>query len=226
MSSDLSLEPSWLQQLSEEFEQPYMQELQHFLARRSDAGVDIYPPAALRYNAFNSTPFDRVRVVVLGQDPYHRPGQAQGLCFSVAKGVKIPPSLVNIFKELERDLALTRPSHGSLQSWAEQGVLLLNAILTVEQGQAGCHQKKGWERFTDAVIERLNSQRTGVIFVLWGSYAQHKGRLIDREKHRVLVAPHPSPLSAYRGFLGCGHFSTINRLLLEQGHEPIDWQVH
>jgi len=225
VSREPPLEPSWLQQLSEQFSQPYMRELQHFLAARSAAGVDIYPPPAQRYNAFNSTPFNRVKVVVLGQDPYHRPGQAHGLCFSVARGVKTPPSLVNIFKEIERDLAIDRPSHGCLEGWAEQGVLLLNAILTVEQGSAGCHQKKGWEQFTDAAIERLNNQRNGIIFVLWGSYAQHKGRLIDRKKHHVLLAPHPSPLSAYRGFLGCGHFSAINKLLLEQGQEPIDWQL-
>lgn len=225
-SKKLALEKSWLKQLEGEFEQPYMLELQAFLAARSAAGIDIYPPEVLRYQAFNSTPFDRVKVVLLGQDPYHGAGQAQGLCFSVAKGVKTPPSLVNIFKEIERDLAIARPEHGCLQSWAEQGVLLLNATLTVEHASAGSHQKKGWEQFTDAVIESINRQRSGVIFVLWGSYAQHKGRLINREKHRVLSAPHPSPLSAYRGFFGCGHFSSINTLLLAGGQKPIDWQLN
>ena len=183
----------------------------------------IYPPGKLIFNALDSTPFDRVKVVILGQDPYHGPGQAHGLCFSVPKGVPAPPSLVNIYKEIQNDLGLTPPGHGNLQSWADQGVLLLNAVLTVERGQASAHQGKGWERFTDRIVAELNQGREKLVFLLWGSYATRKGEIIDRERHLVLTAPHPSPLSAHRGFFGCRHFSKANSWLERQGMAPIHW---
>ncbi|MDX9873328.1 MAG: uracil-DNA glycosylase [Spongiibacteraceae bacterium] len=221
----VQLEASWLRVLAEEFEQPYMDALREFLRAEKRAGKRIYPPSKQWFNALNTTPFERVRVVVLGQDPYHGPGQAHGLCFSVAPGVPVPPSLVNIYKELERDLGIPPAPHGCLQSWAEQGVLLLNASLTVEHGRAGSHQGKGWERFTDACVDRLNRDREGLVFLLWGSHAQRKGQLIDRQRHTVLAAPHPSPLSAHRGFIGCGHFSKTNAVLQAQGLPPIDWRL-
>lgn len=221
----IQLEKSWLSHLEGEFEQPYMQKLRDFLLTRKQHQAVIYPPGKLIFNALNSTPFDRVRVVILGQDPYHGPGQAHGLCFSVLPGVRTPPSLANIYREIESDLGMTLPDHGSLQSWADQGVLLLNAVLTVERGQAGSHQGKGWEIFTDAVVQKLNDKREGLVFMLWGSYAQKKGSVIDRRKHLVLKAPHPSPLSAHRGFLGCRHFSKANDYLQEHGQQPIDWSV-
>lgn len=202
-----------------------MSTLTQFLLAEDAAGKVIFPTKDDVFNAFTYTPFERVRVVILGQDPYHGPGQAHGLSFSVPPGVKAPPSLVNIFKEIERDLGIARPAHGNLEHWAKQGVLLLNAMLTVEQSNAGSHQGKGWESFTDAAIESINRQREGVVFLLWGSYAQKKGALIDSEKHLVLTAPHPSPLSAHRGFLGCGHFSQANTYLQSQGLEPIDWSL-
>lgn len=223
--SRVRLEPSWRQQVGAEFTQPYMQELCEFLRAEKRAGKLIYPPSSQWFNALNSTPFDQVRVVVLGQDPYHGPGQAHGLCFSVAPGVAIPPSLANIYKELARDLGIRPARHGYLQHWTEQGVLLLNATLTVEHGKAGSHQRRGWERFTDVCIERLNGERQGVVFLLWGSYAQRKGELIDRQRHTVLTAPHPSPLSAHRGFIGCGQFSKTNDVLQAQGLAPIDWAL-
>ena len=221
----VQLEPSWLAVLQEEFDKPYMRALKAFLQEQKREGRVIYPPGKDIFNAFNSTPFDRVKVVILGQDPYHGPGQAHGLCFSVLPGVPFPPSLLNIFKEIERNLGVPIPSHGCLQAWAEQGVLLLNATLTVEQGRAGAHQGKGWETFTDKAIEALNRERAGLVFLLWGSYAQKKGALIDKQKHLVLQSAHPSPLSAHRGFLGNSHFSKTNAWLEEQGKTPIDWRV-
>jgi uracil-DNA glycosylase len=185
----------------------------------------IYPPGSQWFAAFNSTPFDQVRLVILGQDPYHGAGQAHGLCFSVLPGVKVPPSLANIYKELADDLGIVPPDHGCLTSWAQQGVLLLNATLTVEQANAGAHQGKGWEQFTDRAIRALNDQRQGIVFLLWGSYAQKKGAFIDQSRHLVLKSVHPSPLSAYRGFLGCKHFSAANQYLQQQGQSGIDWQL-
>lgn len=216
---------SWASQLEDQFGQPYMLQLQNFLKAEKDAGKSIYPPEPQIFNALNATSFQDVKVVVLGQDPYHGPGQAHGLSFSVPPGIKIPPSLRNIYKELERDLGLAIPAHGCLQSWAEQGVLLLNATLTVEQANAGSHQKKGWEAFTDAIIQRLSDQREGLVFMLWGSYAHKKGKVIDPVKHCILRSTHPSPLSAYRGFLGCSHFSQANTYLKRTGQNPIDWSV-
>ena len=224
-SKTVPLEPGWKRHLAGEFEQEYMAQLRAFLAEQKRAGKTVFPPGPDIFNAFNLTPFDQVKVVILGQDPYHGPNQAHGLCFSVQHGVKTPPSLVNIYKEIHRDLGCDIPSHGNLTHWAEQGVLLLNAVLTVEAGQAASHQKQGWERFTDEAIEHLNRDREGLVFLLWGSHAQKKGRVIDRDKHCVLSAPHPSPLSAYRGFLGCGHFSRANQYLLQQGKTAIDWSV-
>ncbi len=226
---ELRLEPSWKMCLQDEFQQVYMQELRSFLLQRKKQGAVIYPPGPLIFNALDSTPFDRVKVVILGQDPYHGPGQAHGLCFSVPDGVQSPPSLVNIFKEIESDLGLSPESmrnlrsRGNLQPWAAQGVLLLNAVLTVEQGHAGAHQGKGWERFTDRIVLELNQRRNNLVFLLWGSYAGKKGDSIDRSRHLVLKAPHPSPLSAHRGFFGCRHFSSVNSYLQEHGQEPIQW---
>ncbi|MBU3069904.1 uracil-DNA glycosylase [Aestuariicella sp. G3-2] len=222
---NIQLEPSWLGVLGGEFQLPYMQTLKQFLVQEKEAGKVIYPSGGQIFNALNTTPFESVKVVILGQDPYHGPGQAHGLSFSVPPGVKIPPSLRNIYKEIERDLGLPVPNHGCLQSWAEQGVLLLNATLTVEQAQAGSHQKRGWEQFTDRIVQSLSEQRTGLVFLMWGSYAQKKGRVIDRSKHCVLESVHPSPLSAHRGFLGCGHFSQANQYLQQQGIAPINWSV-
>jgi uracil-DNA glycosylase len=224
-SSTIDLESSWLRLLEDQFELPYMQSLERFLRERKQAGKVIYPDSKQWFNAFNSTAFEQVKVVILGQDPYHGPGQAHGLCFSVLPGVPVPPSLKNIFKELHSDLGLAIPGHGYLQHWADQGVLLLNATLTVEQGAAGAHQDKGWESFTDRAIALLNEQREGLVFMLWGSYAQKKGQWIDEQRHRVLKAPHPSPLSAYRGFLGCQHFSQANAYLRERGESIIDWEL-
>jgi uracil-DNA glycosylase len=225
MTSIAQLHSSWESHLHAEFSKPYIQQLKQFLVEEKSAGKVIYPKTGDIFNAFNSAAFEDVRLVILGQDPYHGENQAHGLCFSVQKGVRLPPSLRNIFKEIERDLGFSVPSHGCLQSWADQGVLLLNATLTVEQANAGSHQGKGWEVLTDKVIQQLSEQREGIVFLLWGSYAQKKGRLINEDKHKVLRAPHPSPLSAYRGFIGCGHFSTANQYLLESGQSAIDWQI-
>lgn len=219
----IDLEPSWLSHLEPEFQQPYMQQLKQFLRGEKQQGKVIYPPSRHIFNAFNSTPLEQVKVVILGQDPYHGPNQAHGLCFSVQPGIAPPPSLKNIFKELERDLGCPAPNHGCLQHWAEQGVLLLNATLTVEQGRAGSHQRQGWEAFTDRAIDLVNREREGVVFLLWGSYAQKKAAFVDRNKHLVLKSVHPSPLSAHRGFIGCGHFSQANRYLVERGETEIDW---
>jgi len=220
---EIRLEASWKRHLADEFSQRYMIELREFLLERKRAGAVIYPPGPLIFNALDSTPFDQVKVVILGQDPYHGPGQAHGLCFSVRDGVELPPSLRNIFREIEDDLGCRCPASGNLQSWADQGVLLLNAVLTVERGRAGAHQGKGWERFTDRVVTELNEHRDGLVFMLWGSHAMKKGAVIDRDRHLVLTAPHPSPLSAQRGFFGCRHFSKANAWLAKRGEKPIEW---
>lgn len=221
----VQLEPSWQAVLQDEFGQDYMRQLRAFLQSEKQAGKQIYPPGPLIFNALNSTPLDKVRVVILGQDPYHNPGQAHGLCFSVLPGVAPPPSLLNIYKELQRDTGFVPPRHGYLQSWAEQGVLLLNAVLTVERSKAASHQGKGWERFTDRVVGLLNEREEGLVFLLWGSYAQKKGQIISRQRHLVLESAHPSPLSAHRGFLGNGHFSKTNAWLQQKGIAPINWQL-
>ena len=221
----IQLDDSWLGELQGEFEQPYMQQLRSFLQQEKAAGKTIFPPGPQVFNALNSTALDQVRVVIIGQDPYHGPGQAHGLSFSVAAGVCKQQSLQNIFKEIHRDLGFPIPPHGCLQSWAEQGVLLLNAVLTVEQSQDGSHVKRGWERFTSKVIEIINARREHCVFLLWGSYAQRKGEQIDRQRHCVLTSVHPSPLSAHRGFIGNGHFSAANRYLVEHGLTPIDWSL-
>jgi len=220
----VQIEESWKRVLSDEFEQPYFAAIKDFLVGEKRAGKIIYPPGPLIFNAFNQTPFDKVKVVILGQDPYHNPGEAMGLCFSVPKGVRVPPSLVNIFRELERDLELPIPNHGDLTHWARQGVLLLNAMLTVEAGKPASHQKIGWQTFTDAVIRRISDLKEGVVFLLWGNFAKGKKALIDETRHYVLTAPHPSPLAG-DGFVGCGHFSRANELLAKQGLEPIDWRL-
>ncbi len=223
--TEIQLEASWLEYLKEEFEKPYMQELKRFLVNEKRLGKVIYPKGSEIFNAFNSTPLDQVKVVILGQDPYHGPDQAHGLCFSVRPGIALPPSLGNIYKELANDVGITLPDHGSLQAWADRGVLLLNATLTVERAKAGSHQGKGWEEFTDRAIEVVNEHCDKVVFLLWGSYAQKKGQLIDTKKHYVLKSPHPSPLSAHRGFLGNKHFSLANQWLQSQGREPVNWQL-
>lgn len=215
---------SWKAVLNEEFQKPYFAQLKQFLVEERASQV-IYPPGSLIFNAFNQTPFDKVSVVILGQDPYHGEMQAHGLSFSVPQGVKAPPSLVNIFKELQSDLGIPIPKHGNLEAWAKQGVLLLNATLTVRANQAGSHQKRGWENFTDAVIAQLSAQRQGLVFLLWGRYAHAKSDLIDKNKHFILTAAHPSPLSAYNGFMGCKHFSKTNQLLLQQGKQAIEWRL-
>jgi uracil-DNA glycosylase len=216
---------SWRAVLGDELEQPYMEELRAFLVSELRAGRRFYPPADRVFNALALTPFDDVRVVLLGQDPYHGPGQAMGLCFSVPPGVPLPPSLVNIYDELVRDVGVPRPSSGDLTPWAERGVLLLNAVLTVSPGRAASHAGKGWERFTDRAIAELSEQRDGIVFLLWGRYAQQKGSVVDRARHHVLTTTHPSPLSASNGFLGCGHFSQANTLLHADGRAPIDWAL-
>ncbi|MEK9767216.1 MAG: uracil-DNA glycosylase [Thalassolituus sp.] len=225
MTKPGELHPSWQAMIGSEFDQPYMQNLKEFLQTEKSAGKTIFPPGPLIFNAFNHTPFDQVRVVIIGQDPYHGPDQAMGLSFSVPQGVKVPPSLVNIFKEIHQDLGLSMTGSGDLTPWADQGVLLLNATLTVEQAKAGSHQKKGWEQFTDSAIKALNAEREGLVFVLWGSYAQKKGAVIDRTKHLVLESVHPSPLSAHRGFFGNRQFSMINDYLVNRGETPINWQI-
>ncbi len=221
--SRLKLERGWKQLLGDQFEQPYMKSLRQYLLERAKAAT-IYPPPAQWFSAFDATPLDQVRVVILGQDPYHGPGQAHGMCFSVLPGVAIPPSLRNIYKELRDDLGIEPVKHGYLQSWAAQGVFLLNSVLTVEQGQAAAHQGKGWEQFTDVVIERLSAQRSHLVFMLWGGYARKKGQVIDADRHLVLTSAHPSPLSV-RGFTGCKHFSSANEYLSSVGKSPIDWQL-
>lgn len=225
MQSIPPIEPTWQQVLQDEFKQPYFVQILTFLEKDKAAGQTVYPPAPLIFNALNLTPFNAVKVVILGQDPYHGPRQAHGLCFSVQQGIQPPPSLVNIFKELKGDLGLPIPTHGNLENWAKQGVLLLNAILTVRDSAPASHSQIGWARFTDAAIRSLSAEREGLVFLLWGKFAISKAALIDGSKHHILTAPHPSPLSAHRGFLGCGHFSKTNKILAEQGMAPIYWQV-
>ena len=219
---NVRIDESWRQELQPEFDKPYFELLTNFV-RNAYATRQCFPPAGQIFRAFDLCPFDKVRVVIIGQDPYHDYNQAHGLCFSVQEGVPAPPSLLNIYKELQRDLAKPIPNSGDLTHWAEQGVLLLNATLTVEAHKAGSHQGKGWEELTDAAIQALNNQRSNIVFMLWGSYAQRKGQFIDRKRHLVLTAVHPSPLSAYRGFIGCGHFSKANDYLLQHGLSPINW---
>jgi uracil-DNA glycosylase len=224
-TTNIKLDKSWLEHLEPEFEKPYMVNLKQFLLAEKAKNKIIYPPGPEIFSAFNCTPFSSVKLVILGQDPYHGPGQAHGLSFSVRPGVRIPPSLQNIYKELERDLDIPRPNNGYLENWTKQGVLLLNSVLTVEKAKAGAHQGKGWEKFTDAAIASLAEKRENIVFLLWGSYAQKKGRFIDRKKHLILESVHPSPLSAHRGFLGNGHFSKANDFFESINVEPIDWSV-
>ena len=219
---NVRIEESWKKHLQTEFDKPYFDELVRFV-RNEYATHTVYPPGKQMFAAFDACPFDNVKVVILGQDPYHEPGQAHGLCFSVNEGVQFPPSLQNIFKEIESDLGKPVPSNGNLLRWARQGVLLLNATLTVRAHQAGSHQNRGWEAFTDAVIHHLAEEREHIVFILWGAYAQRKGAFIDRTLHLVLQSPHPSPLSAHRGFFGNHHFSQANQYLTAHGIEPIDW---
>lgn len=222
---EIRIEPSWKARVGDWFAREDMQALSAFLRQRRAAGARIHPSPEHIFAAFDATPFDAVKVVILGQDPYHGPGQAHGLCFSVLPGVPVPPSLANIYKELQSDVGFARPDHGWLMPWAMRGVLLLNSVLTVEEGRAGSHQGRGWEGFTDRVIATLNREREGLVFLLWGSYAQAKGKVIDGRRHRVLKAPHPSPLSAHRGFLGCRHFSQANDYLARRGTTAIDWSL-
>lgn len=220
---DVKIEPSWKAKLNTEFEKEYFLRLSEFVKEEYPKNT-IYPPGSLIFNAFNLCPFQKVKAVIIGQDPYHGPGQAHGLCFSVREGIDFPPSLINIFKEIESDLGIKRPVNGNLERWAAQGVLLLNATLTVKAHQAGSHQKRGWEEFTDSVIRILNIERKNIVFFLWGAYAQKKGESIDRSKHLVLESVHPSPLSASRGFFGNKHFSRCNEYLIKHSIEPINWQ--
>jgi uracil-DNA glycosylase len=219
-----TIDESWKEVLLNEFKSPYFAQLKQFLVEEKKK-YTIYPPGPRIFSAFNYTPFDKVKVVIIGQDPYHGPGQANGLCFSVADGIRKPPSLVNIFKELNSDLGIPISESGNLEKWAMQGVMLLNATLTVRANQAGSHQNKGWEPFTDAVIRALSEKKSGLVFLLWGAYAQAKAKMIDTSKHHVLKAAHPSPLSAYNGFFGCKHFSKTNELLKQMGFEEIDWKI-
>ena len=221
---EVRIEPSWKELLQPEFDLAYFERLTAFV-KAEYASQTIYPPAPLIFNAFDQCPLHQVKVVILGQDPYHGPGQAHGLCFSVNDGVAFPPSLLNIFKEIERDLHISSPLSGNLIRWAQQGVLLLNATLTVRANQAGSHQNRGWEEFTDAIIRRLADRNDNLVFMLWGSYAQKKAAFVDANKHLILKSVHPSPLSAYRGFIGCGHFSETNKYLKSKGLKEIDWSL-
>ncbi|WP_223477213.1 uracil-DNA glycosylase [Oricola indica] len=221
----VKLHESWLTPLQGEFDSPYMAALKQFLVAEKQAGKHIFPPGAEWFHALDATPLDDVRVVILGQDPYHGPGQAHGLCFSVRPGVRVPPSLVNIYKELKADLGIEPPGHGNLEAWAKQGVLLLNAVLTVEAHRAASHQGKGWERFTDAVIRLVNDRDRPAVFILWGAYAQRKAAFVDQSKHCIIKSPHPSPLSAHNGFFGSKPFSKANAFLQDKGLEPIDWRL-
>ncbi len=221
----VKLHESWREPLQAEFDSPYMAALKQFLVAEKAAGKRIFPPGSLWFHALDATPLDDVRVVILGQDPYHGPGQAHGLCFSVMPGVRVPPSLINIYKELQADLGITPVRHGHLEHWASQGVLLLNAVLTVEAHRAASHQGKGWERFTDAVIRLVNDRERPVVFILWGSYAQRKAAFVDASRHLVLKSPHPSPLSAHNGFFGSRPFSQANAFLEDKGMAPIDWRL-
>jgi uracil-DNA glycosylase len=223
-SIDPNIHESWKALLLEDFNQPYFRALKQFLVQEKKTHA-VYPPGNKIFAAFNRTSLDRVKVVILGQDPYHGKGQAHGLCFSVPQGITPPPSLLNIFKEMNNDLGLSIPSHGNLEAWADQGVLLLNATLTVRANQAGSHQNKGWENFTDAVIRKISESKEGLVFLLWGRYAQAKEHLIDGDRHHILKAAHPSPFSAHSGFFGCRHFSRANEILAKQGISPIDWNL-
>ncbi len=223
--ADIRLHPGWLERLSDEFSESYMTELKGFLLAEREKGRRIFPKGSEWFRALDLTPLEDVCVVILGQDPYHGPGQAHGLCFSVQPGVQPPPSLINIFKELETDLGIRPARHGFLEHWAKQGVLLLNSVLTVEMGRAASHRERGWERFTDRVIREVNAKVEPVVLMLWGSYAQKKAAFVDTSKHLVLKAPHPSPLSAHSGFFGCRHFSKANAFLEAQGLNPIDWAL-
>lgn len=225
MNTQIKLHYSWLLYLEDEFNKQYMQKLKYFLLHRKKVGVTIFPSEEDYFNALNSTPLDDVKVVIIGQDPYHGAGQAHGLCFSVQKGVKVPPSLKNIYKEIASDIGCSVPEHGCLENWAKQGVLLLNSVLTVEEGNAGAHAGKGWEQFTDKIIEIVNNKTENTVFLLWGSYAHKKGACIDESKHLVLKAVHPSPLSAHRGFLGCKHFSQANEFIIKRNKQAIDWFI-
>ncbi|HWB26460.1 MAG TPA: uracil-DNA glycosylase [Chitinophagaceae bacterium] len=222
---EVKIEAGWKEILKNEFSKSYFQQIVAFLKTEKAQGKTIYPPGSLIFNAFDKTPFDKVKVVILGQDPYHGPGQAHGLCFSVPDGVPPPPSLVNIYKELHTDVGLPIPNSGNLTKWAERGVLLLNAVLTVRAGEPASHSKIGWMEFTDSVIKKISSEKEGVVFLLWGKFAQDKQVLIDETRHHVLKAAHPSPFSADKGFFGCRHFSRTNTLLMNQGKDPIDWSV-
>lgn len=221
---NVSLEASWKEALAPEFEKPYFKQLKNFLVQEKEAGHAIYPPGKLIFNAFDSTPFDRVRAVIIGQDPYHGPGQAHGLCFSVLPGVRIPPSLLNIYKELKDNVGFQIPNHGYLQPWTAQGILMLNAILTVRAGQAASHRNKGWEYFTAAAIKALSDRKEGIVFLLWGKFAQEHAALVDPQRHHILKAAHPSPLAG-NAFMGCKHFSRTNELLAARGEAPVEWQV-
>jgi len=223
---DVKIEPGWKEVLKDEFSRPYFEQIVHFLKAEKMAGKTIYPPGPLIFNAFDQTPFDQVKVVIIGQDPYHGPGQAHGLCFSVQAGVKPPPSLVNIYKEIQSDIGIKMSlEKGDLTPWAKQGVLLLNAALTVRANEPFSHSQIGWAQFTDAVIRKIDKEKEGVIFLLWGKFAQEKQQLINATRHHVLKAAHPSPFSADKGFFGCKHFSKTNELLLQQGKDPINWII-
>ena len=219
---DVKIAPSWKERLQDEFEKDYFRHLVHFV-KDEYSKYKVFPPGRQIFSAFDHCNFDDVKVVIIGQDPYHGPGQANGLCFSVNDGIRLPPSLQNIYKEIEDDLGKKMPASGNLERWANQGVLLLNATLTVRANRPGSHQNKGWEQFTDAAIKKISDEKEGVVFLLWGSYAQRKGAIIDRSKHKVLESAHPSPFAANRGFFGCRHFSKTNEYLKERGLEPIDW---
>ena len=222
---DVKIESSWKEILNEEFDKPYFQHIPLHLKTEKSQGKTIYPPGSFIFNAFNTTPFDKIKVVIIGQDPYHGTGQAHGLCFSVQNGVPPPPSLINIFKELKEDIGMAIPYHGNLTKWAEQGVFLLNASLTVRAGEPMSHSKIGWAQFTDAVIKTISEQKDHVVFLLWGKFAQDKKVLIDETKHLILRAAHPSPLSAHSGFFGCKHFSKANEYLMSKGIDPVDWSL-
>ncbi|MEO7923117.1 MAG: uracil-DNA glycosylase [Chitinophagaceae bacterium] len=222
---NVKIEESWKKVLKDEFAKPYFQQIPLHIKTEKSQGKVIYPPGAVIFNAFNTTPFDKVKVVILGQDPYHGPGQAHGLCFSVPYGVPPPPSLVNIFKELQDDVGVPIPNHGNLTHWAEQGVFLLNASLTVRAGEPMSHSKIGWAEFTNTVISKISEERKNVVFLLWGKFAQEKRVLIDESKHCILRSVHPSPLSAYAGFFGCKHFSKTNEYLMRKGIDPVDWKL-
>lgn len=223
---DVKIEPSWKEELKAEFGKPYFQQIVTFLKMEKMANKTIYPPGSLIFNAFEHTPWDKLKVVLLGQDPYHGPGQAHGLCFSVMDGIKPPPSLINIYKEIQSDIGIgMNPGKGDLTRWADQGVLLLNAVLTVRANEPASHSKIGWMEFTDAVIKKISDKKSGIVFLLWGKFAQEKQTLIDATRHHVLKAAHPSPFSADKGFFGCRHFSKTNELLAKEGKAPIDWKI-